>query len=380
MRIAHVTDCYLPRLGGIERQVHGLATAQQAQGHDVEVITSVPAGLAGDQDSFPVHRPASRRLSESGIAPIRYGSSWSGTRTVRRGRYDVVHVHASTFSPLPYLTARAVAGRVPVALTLHSMWAWAAPIFRGADWVLGWRDWPIAWSAVSRIAAEELSSELLGRSVAVLPNAVDTVQWAPPAESPRPPSRVRIATTMRLAARKRPLELLQMMRAVRAGVPDSIRIDLDIIGDGPLAPQLRHFLAVNGMTGWVHLLGQLPAEEILARYADTDVYLSPATLESFGIAALEARSAGLPVVAFASTGTADFVRDGHEGLLARDDGGMVEAIRRLVISPDLRHRLTAHNRSVRPVQTWPLITAAAEQLYESADTTLRRNALVAALR
>ena len=40
MRVALLSDCYLPRLGGIEVQVHDLAHRLAAAGHDVEVVTA----------------------------------------------------------------------------------------------------------------------------------------------------------------------------------------------------------------------------------------------------------------------------------------------------------------------------------------------------
>ena len=43
MRIAHVTDFYLPRLGGIEMHVSDLAARQVALGHEVTVVTSSPS-------------------------------------------------------------------------------------------------------------------------------------------------------------------------------------------------------------------------------------------------------------------------------------------------------------------------------------------------
>ncbi|WP_454851847.1 hypothetical protein [Promicromonospora soli] len=43
MRITHVSDTYLPLLGGIEAQVSRIAGQQAAAGHDVEVITTTPA-------------------------------------------------------------------------------------------------------------------------------------------------------------------------------------------------------------------------------------------------------------------------------------------------------------------------------------------------
>ena len=86
------------------------------------------------------------------------------------------------------------------------------------------------------------------------------------------------------------------------------------------------------MTDWVRLTGQLDQPAIRAVFDDADLYLSPATLESFGIAALEARCAGLPVIAFAGTGVSDFIEHGRNGLLVGSDAEMVEAITRLVAS------------------------------------------------
>ena len=45
MRIAHVSDAFMPRLGGIERQVHDLALRQLAAGHEVG-----PCGQGHDLD------------------------------------------------------------------------------------------------------------------------------------------------------------------------------------------------------------------------------------------------------------------------------------------------------------------------------------------
>ncbi|HEY6741889.1 MAG TPA: glycosyltransferase family 1 protein, partial [Lapillicoccus sp.] len=48
MRVALLSDCYLPRLGGIEVQVHDLAATLTARGHHVEVFTATP-GTHGER-------------------------------------------------------------------------------------------------------------------------------------------------------------------------------------------------------------------------------------------------------------------------------------------------------------------------------------------
>jgi glycosyltransferase involved in cell wall biosynthesis len=96
------------------------------------------------------------------------------------------------------------------------------------------------------------------------------------------------------------------------------------------------------------------------------VYVAPTVLEAFGIAALEARTAGLPVVARAGTGVTEFVADGVEGLLASSDQGLVEAVERLVTDPGLRGRIAAHNRSVPPAVTWEAVVTRSVTAYERA--------------
>ena len=368
MRIAHVTDGYLPRMGGIERQVEGLTRAQAALGHQVEIITSVAP--AGHRHPVPVIGP-----SRAGGRPgsIRYLSTFAGRDSVLAGGYDLVHVHASTCSPLGWLTITATtAAGIPTVVTAHSFWSWATPIFRGFDVALDWRHWPINWSAVSRVAAETLADVVRpDEPIPVIPNGIDPELWRPN-RLPRRPGRVVLVSVLRLAARKRPTHLLRMLRAVRASTPPELAIEVKLIGDGPKRASLEAFLRRHRMTDWVELTGQLDQPAIRRVFDDADVYISPATLESFGIAALEARCAGLPVVAFANTGVADFISHDRNGLLVGSDAEMVAAITRLVTEPATRDRLTAHNLATECGFGWPTVLQACEDVYRQAFARLGR--------
>ncbi|MEO6501552.1 MAG: glycosyltransferase family 4 protein [Jatrophihabitantaceae bacterium] len=399
MRIAHVTDCYLPRLGGIERQVLGLATAQLAAGHQVTVITSVPEGSSPARPGLPEPATAHPGMPQPGMAQfetphsgmaqpdglrvirptgagarpgsIRYLASLRGRQAVLRGGYDLVHVHASTFSPLAYLAAGAASrSGVATVATLHSLWSYATPIFRGFDAALDWRAWPITWTAVSTAAADSLSQVLRpGTEISVLPNGVSPERWQLRPRTPDP-RRVVILSVMRLAARKRPLQLLRVLREVRAQVPAEICVEAQIIGDGPQRDSMRSYLRRHRMTGWVELTGQLDQPAIRDRFAGADLYVSPATLESFGIAALEARCAGLPVLAFAGTGVSDFIEHGRNGLLVRSDGQLSSALAMLAQSPAARAELAGPGPDGGPGSefdyTWDQVLQTCEQVYRRA--------------
>lgn len=368
MRIAHVTDGYLPRMGGIERQVQGLTQAQAALGHEVEIITSVaPAGYS----AVPVIGPA-RAGSKPGS--IRYLATFSGRDAVLAGNYDLVHVHGSIWSPLGWLTsAGTTAAGIPTVVTAHSFWSWATPIFRGFDVALDWRRWPVTWTAVSRVAAATLAEVVRpGEPIPVIPNGIDPELWRP-SRLPRRPHRVVLVSVLRLAARKRPMHLLKMLRAVRERIPAEVAIEARIIGDGPKRPAMEGYLRRHRMSDWVELTGQLDQPAIRRQFDDADLYLSPATLESFGIAALEARCAGLPVVAFANTGVADFISHDRNGLLVGSDAQMVEAIARLVREPAVRERLTAHNLATESGFGWPSVLRACDEVYRQAFARVGRS-------
>lgn len=84
------------------------------------------------------------------------------------------------------------------------------------------------------------------------------------------------------------------------------------------------------------MTGRLDRTAIAGHLAAAPVFLAPATLASFGIAALEARSVGVPVVAMRAGDVGDFVRDGVEGLLVDSDSEMASASAGLLASPGTR--------------------------------------------
>ncbi len=374
MKVALLSDCYLPRLGGIEVQVHDLAAGLVGRGHEVVIFTATPGtegergGFVDQVDGVPVHRLALRLPFELPVNPL-------APRLLRQrlvdGGFDVAHIHMGVVSPFAVDCARVTTGMgLPTAMTWHCMLGSLEPVFRVAGHVRRWASRGVAMSAVSAVAAEPLQ-RIIGSAglVNVLSNGIDVDHWAtravePPARDPQ--GGVRVVSAMRLAARKRPLPLLRTMARVRALVPDDIVMSLEILGDGPDRGRLERFVAAHGMGGWVHLPGRVPREDLRRRFAVADIYAAPAPLESFGIAALEARTVGLPVVGRSGSGVDEFVTDGLNGYLAADDEAMAGCLARLVIDDKLRESMAKYNRSTPPEQGWGRILDVAEAEYRRA--------------
>jgi glycosyltransferase involved in cell wall biosynthesis len=196
-------------------------------------------------------------------------------------------------------------------VTVHSLWSGLGPFPTWAAAVSGMRSAPVTWTSVSEVAAREVGRRVPAYAqVHVLPDAVDV---SPRDRTPAPGGCVRLVSTMRIAARKRPLDLLRIFERVQQAV--RVPVSLTIVGDGQQRPRLERLVATRGLTDHVRITGRVEPTEVLELLSTSDVYVAPAVLESFGLAALEARAVGLPVVGRLGTGLTDFIEDEVEGLL-----------------------------------------------------------------
>jgi glycosyltransferase involved in cell wall biosynthesis len=245
------------------------------------------------------------------------------------------------------------------------MWGAAWPAFRAGAVLGGWTGRPVQWAAVSDAAARPVRRALRERDVLVIPNAVDTAYWAP-----RSPTRHRSGVTIvavgRMHRRKRPLHLVSVLEQARALVPGTTPLRAVVVGDGPQHAVFRREVAARGMQSWVEAPGDLSHDQIRAIYDDAELFVAPATLESFGIAALEARTAGLVVLAREHTGVGSFVDHGVDGMLAASDAQMATQLAHLCTDHVTRARMAAHNRATLPALDWGNVLHRNEHAYAAA--------------
>ncbi|WP_338748421.1 glycosyltransferase family 4 protein [Janibacter alittae] len=355
MKVALLSDCYPPRTGGIESQVSDLAVHLQAAGHEVEVFTAT-RGAKGERggtvetvDGIPVHRMAlqlPRDIPVNPMAPPMVRARLQG------GGFDVAHVHLGVVSPFAWDMARVTTGLgMPTALTFHCVLDKAALTLRPA--LRTWTGQGAVLSAVSDLAAAGVRHAAPGVPVGVVPNGIAPGEWpAGPVRSTARP--LRVVTATRLAPRKRVGALLRVVADAHARVGPGALV-LDVFGDGAMRALLESHSAALGLGDVVRWRGSVSRSELAGHYRECDVYLSTTRLEAFGIAALEARTTGLPVIARADSGVGEVITDGVSGLLAADDAGLADALVRLTADSTLRTRIAGHNASTPPSQSWEQI-------------------------
>jgi len=95
-------------------------------------------------------------------------------------------------------------------------------------------------------------------------------------------------------ARLHPLKALDAAIRMLQSRPDWC---LALLGQGPEEGQLRQLASDLGVSGRVHFAGEVGPERIGDFLAALDVFVFPSRAETFGLAAVEAAQAGVPVVA-----------------------------------------------------------------------------------
>lgn len=143
----------------------------------------------------------------------------------------------------------------------------------------------------------------------------------------------------RLIPRKSYDVLLQAWRGVSGAC-------LIIIGDGPLEEKLKKLTKEYGLQERVKFMGFTSDEDKIKLLGLSDLYVSAAQHEGFGIVFLEAMEAGLPIVAMNEGGQTDFLVEGQNALLVPPENvdGLQAALNRLVADNTLRQRMSENNK------------------------------------
>jgi glycosyltransferase involved in cell wall biosynthesis len=258
---------------------------------------------------------------------------WLPVTALRAGvaarRFDVVHLGDAVLS-LVGAVVKALS-RTPVVMTVHGLdLTFPNAVYRR---YLRWFCRPDLVIANSGATAEQARAHGLG-PVVVVPLGVDGPALAAREDLAPEVARLRAAgkrivlTTGRLVARK---GVAWFVAEVVPRLPDGVAYV--VVGEGNARPAIEAAIATSGTQDRVVLLGQVPDTQRDTLYANADCFVMPnivvpGDVEGFGLVALEASVAGLPVVAARLEGIVDAVHDGSNGLLVEpgDAAGFAKAV------------------------------------------------------
>ena len=253
--------------------------------------------------------------------------------SLRSGGYDLLHAHQAL--PDGALAQRLAADLgVPYVVTVHGADVYqhfhiGGAAERRAQSVVAAAD---AVMANSSAVAGLLAGVVAPKRLTVVLNGTTGLGREVEPAADYLPGEPLVLTVGYLIERKGLRELIAAVGRLRR---DGRRVNLAIVGDGPLRGALAAQAEADGVADAVHFLGRVPHERVLALMARADVFALPSWDEAFGLVYTEAMAQSTPIIAGKGEGPEDFIEDRVSGYLApvRDAGALAGIIARVLDDP-----------------------------------------------
>ncbi|WP_454767127.1 glycosyltransferase family 4 protein [Cupriavidus campinensis] len=369
MRVAIVTHV-VDRNDGQGRVNHEIVAAALAAGCDVTLVASRVAQVWRDDPRVHWHAVPEARLP---TALLRYqafaiASGWWLAR--QRHRFDIVHVNGFiTWARADVNTAHFVhhgwlaSGHYPYRLRdgARAAYQWVYTRLNARLERMAFRRARAVVAVSPRIVAELRATGVSEAGIEVIPNGVDTAEFAPGSVC-RARFRLPAGVPLLLFAGdlRTPRKNLDTVLAALARVPEPVALAVAGQAAGSRYPRMAGEL---GLAQRVYFLGHVADMPALMRSCDALVF--PSRYEPMGLVVLEAMASGMAVLTARSTGAAGLVPPGAGVVLDDPDDAvaLAAAIRRLTADPGALRRMGMAGRAAMLAQGWDAMGERYLQLY-----------------
>jgi N-acetyl-alpha-D-glucosaminyl L-malate synthase BshA len=319
MRIGIV--CY-PTFGGSGVLATELGKALADKGHQVHFITyQQPVRLTEYNANIFYHEVRVTSYPLFDYPPYETALSSTMVDVIMNHQLDLLHVHyAIPHASAAYMAKKIVATQgisIPVITTLH-----------GTDITLVGRDKTLAPVVAFSInesdaitaVSENLRDETyeifdIKKEIEVIPNFVDLSRFHKKAIDPfrkviAPDNQRIVVHASNFRKIKRVLDVVRIFAEINKHIPSKLLF----VGDGPDRHDAENLCRELGICDDIRFIGkQEQIEEILAV---SDLFLLPSEYESFGLAALEAMAAGVPLISSDAGGLPEININGKTGFMS----------------------------------------------------------------
>lgn len=350
MRIALVTDTYLPQINGVTTVVRRMVGALGAARHNVAMVAPEYPGQQPEIGSDELRIPSMAFPPYPAIR-LSLPAHRRVTHFLDGFRPDLVHV--VTEGPLGLVGRRYATRRgLPLVTSYHTHFPrycreYGVPALEPLAWK--WISWFHAPAVMTQTPGDHARDELVAhgvRQATVWGRGVDTALFHH--------HRRNSVMRRRLGATHDDDAIVLHVGRLAHEKNLGVLADAFLEAHDALGPRARFVIAGEGpgradlmaKLPFAVFVGFLPVERLASLYASADLCVLPSHTETCGLVALEAMASGLPVVAADAGGLRESVRHRHNGFrfAPHDARSFAAGICDLALDAGLRRRMGALSR------------------------------------
>ena len=370
MRVALVTESFLPSLNGVTNSVLRVVETLKAQGHEVLIVA--PTSESPEHEGFPV---VTSPFVPLGGFPVAIPTP-AITQTLDRFAPDLIHAAAPFWLGGQSIAYAAKKGIPSVAVYQTDVAGYmeryglefAGPILEAITAAI---HLPATISLAPTQDGKDFLHKIGIDTVELWGRGVDAELFHPERRTSASVRELRerfapdgeriIGYAGRLAPEKQVARLMEV-----CGIPNT---RVAIVGDGPDRLELEDRFAGYPVT----FTGRLSGEELADAYAAMDVFVHCGTEETFGQTIQEAHASGLPVIATSKGGQRHLIREGVDGYLVDHTrwGAFRDKVWTLTQDDHLRREMSQNARRAVVGKTWEKNNEALLRYYERALSAVR---------
>ena len=386
MKILMLTWEYPPRIvGGIARVVNDLSKRLIKDGHDVTVITYREENLPYYEldKGVKVHRVDNFMINPNNfidwIMQLNFNMIAKTNELIAKGeKFDVIHAH----DWLVAYSAKTLKNsyKIPLVSTIHATEAGRnSGISTETQKYINETEWMLTYESTEVIVNSNYMKRELQRlfglpfeKINVVHNGVNLTSYSGVERDYEfrrkyAMDNEKIILFMgRLVYEKGIQHLLAAMPKILEGYHDS---KLVIAGKGGMIDELKRQAEALGLGDKVYFAGYMNSKDVAKMYKAADVAVFPSTYEPFGIVALEAMLAEIPVVVSDIGGLNEIVQHRENGMktYAGNANSIADAILEVLYDHQLCANMTKKAKAkVRSEYNWNKIAQDTHFTYQKA--------------
>ncbi len=383
-RILHVTPFFPPDRGGIANHVYNLCSNLSVLGNEMHVASPRHIGSQ-------FHREDQRRYSftsfylpgwpyptlRSVSIPVDLGLKLDST--LRRERFDVIHVHGHHY-PLSWMAINSAARQqIPSVITLHGMYALnpsvaggkstieelfnkciVSKVFHKANEIIGLTNQITTY-------AKDIAKE--SRPYHTIPNGVNTSIYEENRNKTKEyRSKYNISeesTVILFLGRLEQVKGITEFAKASAKICEQFEnVEVMIVGEGSLESKAK---SISRGHHRIHFLPWLPSDQVHELYIASDIFVIPSRFEALPLTVIEAMNAGLHIVYTAVGGISDIL----EGYLRKTmlaDGSANDIVKTLsTLIPEYSAKEDDRSIAYARQFDWKNVAKQVEMIYSEID-------------